>query len=160
MTPFAWLLGFFLPACGMPGLQGVAPLAPFDAARIVRQASPNTALAAPAGFAPAPDLPTPTYAVPPARLFALVRAVAAAEPRTFPAAEDTARLQAQWVARSVLLNFPDIVAAQVLAGGDGGSRLILYSRSVYGYSDLGANRRRLRAWLAAIAAAVQPQAAR
>jgi uncharacterized protein (DUF1499 family) len=55
-----------------------------------------------------------------------------------------------------VLNFPDVVSAQVLAGPAGGSLLVLYSRSVYGYSDFGANRGRLRAWLAAIDAAVEP----
>lgn len=157
MTPFAWLLGLLLPAGGMTGAHGLPPLAPFNAARIERPASPNTALAAPAGFVPAPDIVTPTYTVPPPRLFEILSAVAAAEPRTFPAADDSAHLRAQWVARSRWLNFPDVVAGQVLPA-PGGSHLVLYSRSVYGYSDFGANRRRLQAWLAAISAAVHSPA--
>lgn len=56
--------------------------------------------------------------------------------------------------RSPVLNFPDIVSAQVLPGPGRASRIVLYSRSLYGYSDLGANRRRLRSWLAAIDATV------
>ncbi|MGA9866390.1 MAG: DUF1499 domain-containing protein [Acetobacteraceae bacterium] len=156
MTVFAWLLGFLLPACGTSGTQGLPMPAPFDAARIERGTSPNTALAAPAGFAPPPDIVTPVYRVPPKRLYSAVRATAAAQPRTFLAAEDAATLQAQWVARSRLLNFPDLVAAQILPAAGDASRLVLYSRSVYGYSDLGANRRRLHSWLAAIEAAVAP----
>ncbi len=155
MSFLAWLLGFLLPACGAPGAAGLPTPGPFDVARIERPASANTALAAPAGFAPTPDIVTPVYAVPESRLFAVVQIVAAARPRTFLAAEDAGQLQAQWVARSRLLNFPDLVAAQVLAGPAGGSQLVLYSRSVYGYSDLGANRRRLRAWLDGIGAAVK-----
>jgi len=112
-------------------------------------------LAAPAGFTPQLDLVTPIYAVPPGRLYAVVLATAAAQPRTFLAAEDEAGLRAQWVVRSRVLNFPDLVAAQVLPGSAGGSLLVLYSRSVYGYSDFGANRRRLRSWLAAIGAGVE-----
>ncbi len=154
MTPLGWLLGFLLPACGVPGVQGVPP-APFDVARIVRPASPNSALAAPAGFSPAPDFETPTYNAPPQRLFAVLWSVAAGQPRTFPAADDQTRLQAQWVARSRLLNFPDLVAAQVLAAPAGGSQLVLYSHSVYGYSDFGANRTRLHAWVEAIDAAMK-----
>jgi uncharacterized protein (DUF1499 family) len=154
ISPLGWLLGFLLPACGMTGARGVTP-APLDVARLARPSTPNSALAAPAGFAPAPDLVTPTYAVPPRRLFDLLRTVAAGRKRTFPAAEDPARLQARWVARSRLLNFPDIVDAQVLAAPAGDSRLVLYSRSVYGYSDFGANRARLRVWLGAIDAAVK-----
>ncbi len=154
ISPLGWLLGFLLPACGVPGAQGVS-LVPFDVARIVRPSSPNTALAAPAGFAPAPELVTPIYHVPPPVLFEALRGVGARQPRTFLAVDDPARLQAQWVARSRMLNFPDIVAAQVLAAPDGFSQLVLYSRSVYGYSDFGANRARLRAWLGAIDAAVK-----
>ncbi|MEO9190365.1 MAG: DUF1499 domain-containing protein [Acetobacteraceae bacterium] len=155
MTPFAWLLGLLLPACGAPGAHGLPVPSPLDVGRIERGASPNTALAAPAGFAPPPDLPTPIYDVAPTRLYAAVLAVAAAQPRTFLAAEDAAGLQAQWVARSRMFNFPDLVAAQVLAAPANGSRLVLYSRNVYGYSDFGANRRRLHSWLAAIGAAVE-----
>ncbi|MGH7211590.1 MAG: DUF1499 domain-containing protein [Acetobacteraceae bacterium] len=158
MTVFAWLLGLLLPACGTSGTQGLPTPAPFDVARIERGASPNTALAAPTRFASPPDIVTPVYPVPPKRLYAAVRAAAAAQPLTFLAAENTVTLQAQWVARSRLLNFPDLVAAQVLPATGDASSLVLYSRSVYGYSDLGANRRRLHSWLAAIEAAVAPVA--
>ncbi len=155
MTVFAWLLGFFLPACVATGASGLPPPAWIDVAHLERPASPNSALAAPAGFAPPPDLLTPAYAVPPARLYAVVREVAAAQPRTFLAFEDQAGLQAQFVVRSRRLNFPDLVVAQASANPEGGSRLVLYSRSVYGYSDMGANGRRLRSWLAAIGAAMR-----
>jgi uncharacterized protein (DUF1499 family) len=154
MSPLGWLLGFLLPACGLPGAQGITP-EPFDAARLVRPSSPNSALAAPAGFVPAPDIVIPTYGVPPQRLFAVLRSVASRQPRTFLAAEDSERRQAQWVARSRVLNFPDLVSAQVLSAPAGSSQLVLYSRSVYGYSDFGANRIRLRAWLGAVDAAVK-----
>jgi uncharacterized protein (DUF1499 family) len=154
MPTLASLLGLLMPACGATGARGV-PVAPFDIARLVRPASPNSALAAPAGFSPPPDLVTPTYPVPPERLFAVLHGVADGQPRTFLAAEDAARLQAQFVARSRVLNFPDILSAQVLPAPAGDSLLVLYSRSMYGYSDFGANRVRLRAWLAAINAAVK-----
>lgn len=156
MSPLTRLLGLVIPACGAPGAGGV-PLPPFDVARLTRPRTPNSALAAPAGFAPAPDLLTPPYRVPPRRLLRVLRDVAAGQPRTFPAAEDEARLQAQWVARSRVLNFPDLVSAQVLAAPAGDSQLVLYSRSLYGYSDFGANRRRLQAWLAAIDAVTLPR---
>ena len=76
--------------------------------------------------------------------------MAAAQPRTFLAATYPAARQVHFVARSAWLNFPDLVTAQVGDAGPGGSTLALYSRSVYGYSDLGVNRRRLNAWLAAL----------
>ncbi len=102
-----------------------------------------------------PDIATPVYATPPACLYQVLIAAAAAQPRTFPLAADPAGLRARWVVRSRVLNFPDIVSAQVLPGPGEASCLVLYSRSVYGYSDLGANRRRLRSWLAALGEVVE-----
>ena len=43
-----------------------------------------------------------------------------------------------------------LVTAQVTAAGPEASTLVLYSRSVYGHSDLGVNRARVTAWLAAL----------
>ena len=156
MTLFAWLLGLVLPACGAVGAHGLAAPVPLDFAHLAHPASPNTALAAPAAFRPRPDIATPAYPVPAAALFAAVRAVAAAQPRTYPAAVFADRGQADWVVRSAVLNFPDLVTAEVVADGAGASRLILYSRSVYGRSDFGVNRARLTVWLAALAAAIPP----
>ena len=160
MIPFAWLLSLVFPACGASGAMGLPVPPMMDMAHLARPASPNTALAAPAGFAANPDLVTPDYAIAPQRLFADVGRVAAAEPRTYAAAGYVSALQAHWVVRSSIFNFPDLVTAQVLSGEAGGSRLVLYSRSVYGYSDLGANRQRLRAWLGAINRAVGQSAER
>jgi uncharacterized protein (DUF1499 family) len=148
MTPLAWLLGLLLPACGASGAHGLPPPAPLDSTHLVRPASPNTALAAPAGFQPRPDVVTPIYPVSADSLFTAVRAAAAAEPRSYPAAIFPDRLQADWVVRSAVFNFPDLVTAQVTEAGNGTAKLLLYSRSVYGYSDLGVNRRRLETWLA------------
>jgi uncharacterized protein (DUF1499 family) len=150
MTPLAWLIGFVLPACAASGAQGLPPPQLLDIGRIERPSSPNTALAGPAGFAPPPDVVTPVYQVAADRLHDAVRAVAAAQPRTFLAADDAAQRQTHWVARSAVFNFPDLVTAQTNQAGPGSSTLVLYSRSVYGYSDLGANRQRLNTWLAAV----------
>jgi uncharacterized protein (DUF1499 family) len=147
MNPLAWMLGLVLPACGFPAAQGVPVPPPMDPAQITRPASPNTALAAPEGFSPVPDIVTPSYPVPAARLFELAQAVAAAQPRTYQAALYPDRLQVHYVARSAALNFPDLIMVQVRDEGLGRSNLILLSRSVYGYGDFGVNRRRVEAWL-------------
>ena len=80
--------------------------------------------------------------------------VAASMPRSFPLAHFPARNQAQWVVRSALMNYPDIVVAEAapVAGGTG---LWLYSRSLIGWSDLGVNRARVMAWLEALEAALR-----
>ena len=150
MNPIAWLVSLVLPACGFPAAQGLPTPPLMDVTQIVRPSSPNTALAAPAGFTPTPDIVTPPYRIPADRLFSLVQSVAADQPRTFQAAVYADQRQVHYVARSVVFNFPDQIMVQVRAETPDTSDLILYSRSVYGESDLGVNRKRLQAWLAAI----------
>ena len=151
MSALGWLLGLALPLCATQGAQGLSALAAPESLRaIARPGSPNHALAAPAGFDPAPDLVTRPYRVPAAALLAAVDAVALGQPRVFalPTRPD-APWRRDYVARSRLLNFPDLVAVEILPG-DGASGLVLWSRSVYGRSDLGVNRARLAAWLSAL----------
>jgi uncharacterized protein (DUF1499 family) len=150
MRALALLLGLLLPGCRGTGAEGLPPPAPLDMTRLVRPASPNTALAAPAGFVPAPDVVTRRYDATPERLFAAVQSVALSRPRTFAHAVFPDRRQAHFVVRSRLVNFPDLVAVQVTPE----SELILWSRSVYGRSDFGVNRRRLEEWLVALDSAL------
>ncbi len=150
MNPLAWLASLVLPACGFPAAQGLPTPPLMDVTQIVRPSSPNTALAAPAGFKPGPDIVTPAYHVAADRLFAVVQSVAAEQPRTFQAAIYPDQHQVHYVARSAVFNFPDLIMVQVRAESPDTSDLILYSRSVYGESDLGVNRKRVQAWLTAI----------
>lgn len=152
MTILAWLASLIMPACGYAGALGLPPPPPMNPAAIVRPASPNTALAGPEAMTPIPDIFVPPYHVPAARLFQIVEAVAAEQPRTYLAVAYPDRLQAHYVARSAWFNFPDQIMVQVIAAGADHSELILWSRSVYGHSDLGANHDRLTAWLAALQA--------
>lgn len=142
----ALLLALILPGCRGTGAEGLANPDPIDMGRLVRPASPNTALAAPQGFVPAPDIVTRSYAESPDRLLAALRTVALAQPRTVLHAGFPERRQLHFVARSAWFNFPDLIAAEVTPG----SGLILWSRSVYGRSDFGANRARLAAWIASL----------
>jgi uncharacterized protein (DUF1499 family) len=150
MTLLAWLIGFLLPACGSSGAAGLPTPALLDMAHIQRPASPNTALAAPTGADSAPDIVTPAFPVPASRLYDAVIAVAADQPGIFLVAAYPAERQVHFVARSAWLNFPDLITVQIGEAGSEASTLVLYSRSVYGYSDLGVNRRRLNTWLAAV----------
>ncbi len=127
MTPLAWLIAFVLPACGAAGAGGLPTPALLDMSHIQRPASPNTALAAPAGTDPAPDIVTPAFPVAPPRLYDAVLAVAAEQPRTFLAAAYPAQRQVHFVARSAWFNFPDLVTAQI---GDGGTRN-QYARAIF-----------------------------
>jgi uncharacterized protein (DUF1499 family) len=159
MNPLAWLVGLVLPACGFAAADRLPAPSPIDVARIVRPSSPNTALAAPDGFAPPPDparstppidIITPHYQIPAEGLFALIRDVAGNQPRTWQAALYPGQLQAHYIVRSAIFNFPDLVVVQVDRDGPDSSLLIMYSSSVYGRSDFGMNRRRVETWLAAL----------
>ena len=141
-----------LSACTGHGAEGIAVPPPMDMTAIVRPSSPNTALAAPAGFSPTPDIETHAFSMPPDRLYALVRRVAEAQPRTYLHVAFDDRRQVHYVIRSAVFNFPDLVTVQIR--DDGG--LVIWSRSVYGESDLGVNCKRVAAWLAAIDAALVP----
>ncbi len=160
MNPLAWLISFVMPACGFAGAAGLPPPRLLDIAHIERPATPNTALAAPAGFHLAPDIVTPAYKLPPDRLFAAIEHVAAQQPRTYLAAAFPDARQADYVVRSAVFNFPDLVTAQVEAAPPDGSTLVLWSRSVYGEGDLGVNRKRVAAWLAALDTAINLPAER
>ncbi len=152
MTLLALLLGLVYPACARPGVEGLPPPRPIDPVAIVRPSSPNTALAAPAGFQPTPDVVVPTVHMAPAALFRALREVAAQQPRTTLQAAYDDRLQAQYVVRSAVLNFPDLVMVQAMPTAAGGAGVVIWSRSVYGWGDLGANRKRTLAWLVALRA--------
>ncbi len=126
--------------------------APGDISGILRPTSPNTYLAAPPGFVSVPDLATRQYQLTPDRLFATVREVIAAAPRTTELAVDPGRLRADYVVRSRVFRFPDIVLAQVLRALDGKCNLVLYSYSLKGHYDFGVNRGRVTALLDALEA--------
>jgi uncharacterized protein (DUF1499 family) len=160
MNPVAWMIGLLLPACGFPAAEGLPTPSLMDTAQIVRPASPNSALAAPEGFNPPPDIVTPSYPLQADRLFAEIEAVAAGQPRTYLAASYPDRLQAHYVARSALFNFPDLIMVQVTPVSPDSSTLIIYSRSVYGQSDLGVNRRRVDTWIGALQTRIPPPSER
>lgn len=136
------------------GAGGLPPPEPVDFAALRLPASPNTCLAAPAGGHPrahrtVPPLPAEADAAWPVLLRTFDGMPRSTCTGTWPE-----RRQAQWVARTPLMNWPDIIAAE-LVPGPGGAGLFLYSRSLFGHSDLGANRRRVEAWLAALDAALR-----
>ena len=143
------LLSLVFPACGEEGIGGLPVAVPIDIARIERPATPNTYLAAPPGFSPVPDV---VVAPPrdPAQLYDAIRRVALAREGVFLHGEFAERRQIHFVARSPLANYPDLVMAAVTPEGG----LVLWSRSVYGRKDFGANKARVTAWLADLARAL------
>ena len=146
----ALALSVGLTACGS-GVEGIPVPQPIDMAHITRPETPNTALAAPAGFTPTPDILTPVYDRSANELYASVIEAAERQPRTYLLKRYDDLKQVHFVERIAVFGFPDLIAVQVLDDGPGRSRLVIWSRSVYGSWDFGVNRRRVQHWLAVIA---------
>ena len=131
-------------------VQEVSAPAPGDISEIQRPASPNTCLAGPPGFVPTPDLQTRHFDMVPERLLAAMHGVMLAQPRTTALAHDPKRMRDDYVVRSRVFGFSDIVLVQALAAGDGQSELVVYSYSLKGHYDFGVNRGRVRTILSAL----------
>ena len=56
--------------------------------------------------------------------------------------------QLDYVQRTFFMGYPDTITVNFIDKGADTSTLAIFSRSSYGYSDLGANRRRVQQWLA------------
>jgi uncharacterized protein (DUF1499 family) len=59
-------------------------------------------------------------------------------------------MQIDYVQRTPTVRFPDLVTVRFYALDGDRSTLAIYSRSVYGQSDLGVNAKRISGWLAAL----------
>ena len=137
------------------GAEGLPPPVPLDFSALPTPASPNWWVALPPGES-GPAGRSEAHALPPveaAAVWGALLGVAERMPRCTLMAAWPERWQAQWVVRSRLMNFPDIVVAEVVAR-PGGAGLWLHSRSLLGWSDMGVNRARVGAWLAALDAAL------
>lgn len=136
------------------GAQGLPPPEPVEFDRLVLARSPNACLAAPAGAHAGQHITVPPLPVDAATAWPVLRRLGERMARTTALGEWPERRQAQWVERSALMNYPDVIAAE-LRPAAGGAELFLYSRSLFGWSDMGANRKRVEAWLTALDAALR-----
>ncbi len=150
-----WRFWLFVLGLGLAGCS--AGSNPVDLRTVERSAEPNDALACPPGYCRAEaDLASPRYLVSAEELTVTARRTIEAQSRTERMAEDIGLQQTVYVQRSAVFRFPDTVRLQIVALDAESSSLALYSRSNYGYSDLGVNGRRVRDWMAAIADSVGP----
>lgn len=136
------------------GTRGLPPPQPIDFPSLQAPSSPNWALAAPPGGTTLPHTAVPLLPVTPAGAWEVVSRLGDRFTRTWPHRTFPEMMQAHWVVRTRLMNYPDLVTAQVVEL-PGGAGLWLYSRSVLGYSDLGVNGRRIAAWIAALTPALR-----
>ena len=118
-------------------------------ASLERNSKPNQFVVCPPGLCPAKvDVDSPTFEVHVERLEAVWHEIASSEPRVELADKDDARRLRNYVQRAEIMRYPDIITVQFMPDKGGGSTLAIYSRSIYGYSDFGVNKRRVTNWLA------------
>ncbi|MEM7060762.1 MAG: DUF1499 domain-containing protein [Pseudomonadota bacterium] len=121
-----------------------------DPAIAERTGRPNDYLVAPAGAAAStPDREPSVHLLPPEELLFLFDAVARPSRNVDVIAGGVKDRHITYVQRTTVLGFPDYISVKAIEV-DGGSALIIWSRSRYGYSDLGVNKKRIDAWLAQI----------
>ena len=120
-----------------------------DFRRLKGRSSPNTYLCYPNGFdcALTADDSSPIFSVDATQLkncwWQLLK-----KERSVNVIHDDASLRRMvCVQRSRIFKFPDIIDVQFIVMTEEKSSLAVYSRSKYGYYDLGVNRRRVLSWL-------------
>ncbi|WP_421860517.1 DUF1499 domain-containing protein [Oceanicaulis sp.] len=126
---------------------------PLDFATLVPDTRPRRWLVLPSEFeaVASPDQDSPVFEQTPEAVLDAFKAVALAAPRVTLVREEAGQIEL--VQRSKLFRFPDYITVQAFEA-QGGAALAIYSRAVIGYSDMGVNRKRIRAWLESLKAAL------
>lgn len=147
LLPLVMLVSL-LTACGLGAAPEAERLA-LDPLTLERTGKPNDFLVCPEGRCTAvADRTGPVLAMAPADQLRLWEQVIAASPRTRLLQIDETTLLIHAEQRSRIFRFVDTIVIHVLPAGDGGSTFAAYSRSEFGYGDMGVNRARLEEWIA------------
>jgi uncharacterized protein (DUF1499 family) len=136
-------------------LYGPIAFVTIDFRTLQRHARPNQYLVCPPQVcATTPDMVSPIYNVTVTVLRDAWLEMISQQPRVKRRIVSEDELQCDFVQRSRLLRFPDTITVRFIPLGPTTSTLAIYSRSHYGYSDFGVNRRRIETWLASLGARV------
>lgn len=116
------------------------------------KATPHQYLVCPDGMAPkcSRNDESPVYDVPVDKLRRIWRDVALSQPRVAMVRDDPNNYQCEFIQRSFLFRFPDTITVQFVPIDDEHSTCAIFSRSRYGYRDMGVNRRRVQRWMGAV----------
>ncbi len=119
-----------------------------DPFTITRPVSPNTYYVAPQSMVEATvDLEAPIYTAPAAVMARAFNDFVLTQPSTIFLAGSAEEGWMTYVQRTPTLRMPDYISVKFIDFEDGGSTLALYSRSRYGYGDMGVNKARVDLWL-------------
>jgi uncharacterized protein (DUF1499 family) len=141
------------------GLLAYVRFAPLDAATwhvdpvtAPTPATPNSwRIAAPGQDPGAAGQMSAVYRASPAELMAAFQKVALSQPHTELLSGSAEEGFVTFVQRTPLVRYPDYISVRAVDLGDGTSALSVLSRSRFGKSDMGVNKARMEAWLAALA---------
>jgi uncharacterized protein (DUF1499 family) len=127
---------------------GPVTYTPIDFRTLKRTPRPNQYLVCPPDLCTAEtDAISPVYNVADTVLKKAWFAMMAEQPRTVQVGNSPDASQYDFVQRSKVFRFPDTITVKFIALPTNQSTLAIYSRSHYGHSDLGVNRKRIEGWL-------------
>jgi uncharacterized protein (DUF1499 family) len=86
----------------------------------------------------------------PQELFKITERVILRQDLVTLVAKDDATLRIEFVQRTPLLRFPDVITVQPVSVGQGKSSIAMHSYSIYGAGDLGTNKKRVLSFIEAI----------
>ena len=116
-----------------------------------KQMIANEYIVAPSGVAPkARVVKAPQYGIDKAELAKIINRVILKSPKVTPIAKDDITGRMEFVQRTPIFNFPDVITVMPVSCGPSCSSLAMHSYSIYGGSDLGVNAKRVKGWLAEI----------
>lgn len=89
----------------------------------------------------------PLYEIPANKLRVEINKVVMRQPRISFIAEDKPTNRLEYVQRTLIFRFPDVITWKVIPINDKESTFEVYSSSVYGAGDLGVNADRIKGWI-------------
>ncbi|MBL1436569.1 MAG: DUF1499 domain-containing protein [Rhodobacteraceae bacterium] len=123
-----------------------------DPLTVERPASPNTYYVAPQSLVEdRVDLEAPIYAVPAAIMARAFNDYVVTQPNALIVEGHAETLWLTFVQRTPALKMPDYITVKFIDLEGGKSTIAIYSRSRFGYGDLGVNKARVDLWLQSLA---------
>lgn len=152
MKKIILLIGLLMTVQAKAGMTGSV-----DFKTLTPPSSPNTFLMCPKDYCKAtPQEISPEYPVDAHALYETWAKMIKSRVRTKLVHADPDLQQYQYVQRSRIFRFPDYINVQFIPLGEKRATLAIYSRSKYGYGDMGVNRKRVLRWLAELNKLIQP----
>lgn len=130
---------------------------PFNFTTLQRSDKPNSYLVCPKEYCHTKvDATAPIFNVSVIELQKSWDHVIQAQPRIESLAANQAQHTFQYVQRSLVLRFPDIINITLIPINKNQSTLAIYSTAVYGYYDFNVNKKRVQNWLAELGNEIKP----